>query len=268
LKTPLSIVIIGTGNVAFHLATALHKSNHTILQVLGRNKMAAAELAKKVKAKSESDFKKVNTTADIYIIAVKDDAIEKVAAQLKLNNKILLHTSGTINTKALKASSKNYGVFYPLQTFSKNKKVNFSDVPICIEANNKTTASTLVALAQSISKKVYVINDTQRRNLHLAAVFACNFSNHLYAIAAQMLQKNKLSFDLLKPLIAETAEKIKEQTPAQAQTGPAVREDDKTINTHLKMLSKNKTLKKIYTLMSEEIIKQKRAGNKKADGKF
>lgn len=268
MKTQPSIVIIGTGNVAFHLALVLYASDFDIVQIVGRDKNVAAELAKKVKAKTESDFKKINTTADIYIIAVKDDAIEKVAKQLQLKNKIIVHTSGTVEAKVLKVSSTNYGVFYPLQTFSKNKKVNFSTIPICIEASNKKTGTILTAVAKSLSKKVYAVNDTQRKSLHLAAVFACNFSNHLYAIAAEMLEKNKLSFDLLKPLIAETAEKIKEQHPEQAQTGPAVREDKKTMNTHLKMLSENKSLKRIYKQMSEEIIKQKKRRQKKSDGKF
>jgi predicted short-subunit dehydrogenase-like oxidoreductase (DUF2520 family) len=254
LNTQTHIVIIGAGNVATQLGIALHKEGYLISQVYSRTNKSATALAKKINAEAISDLKKLNTTATIYIIAVKDDAISKIAKQLKLKDKIIVHTSGSIPLEVLKNCSKNYGVFYPLQTFSKDKKVDFKNIPICIEANNKATLNTLTYFAKSISNNVQKANSEQRKVLHVAAVFACNFSNHLYSIANDILTQNKLSFDLLKPLIEETTDKIKNNLPAKMQTGPAIRGDKKTMNAHLKLLKRDKELTTIYTLLSKSII--------------
>ncbi|MGB3946541.1 MAG: F420-dependent NADP oxidoreductase [Bacteroidia bacterium] len=256
-KTTHSIVFIGSGNVATHLALALKKAGHRIIQVYSQHLEHADALAKLVKAQSIDSIELIDKMADIYIVAVKDDAIEVVVKQLQLSDKIVAHTSGSIDMKALKNASKNYGVFYPLQTFSKNKKVDFKTVPICLEANNSDTFTVLLNLAQ-ISTNVQSINSKQRKSIHLAAVFACNFSNHLYAIADTILQKNKLSLELLKPLIEETAQKIKTTAPVLAQTGPAVRNDKKIMKNHLEMLSSNSDYQKIYELLSKSIQKQRK----------
>jgi predicted short-subunit dehydrogenase-like oxidoreductase (DUF2520 family) len=253
LKPEIKITIIGAGNLATQLGLTLFKEGYLISQVYSRSQKTASILSKKINAEGISDLKKLSDDSSIYIIAVKDDAIESVAKKIKLKDKIIVHTSGSISIAILKSCSKNYGVFYPLQTFSKEKKVDFKKIPVCIEANNSKTLSTLNYFAKSISKNVKKINSEQRKKIHLAAVFACNFSNHMYAIAEILLYKDKLSLDLLKPLIEETANKIKEHKPLKAQTGPAIRNDKKTMEAHLKLLSKEKDLQKIYAMMSKSI---------------
>lgn len=257
VELPIKISIIGSGNLATQLGIALHNEGYLISQVYSQTQKNASLLAKKINAEAISALKKLDQDSSIYIIAVKDDLIESVAKQLNLKDKIIVHTSGSVSIDILKKSSKNFGVFYPLQTFSKNKLVNFKTIPICIEANNTSTSTTLQYFAKSISENVKKVNSAQRQKIHLAAVFACNFSNHMYAIAESLLAKDKLSLDLLKPLIEESANKIKENKPDAVQTGPALRNDKKTMDAHLKLLSKEKDLQKIYTLLSESIQKKK-----------
>ncbi len=251
--TKHKIVIIGAGNVGTQLGLAFKKSKHTIVQVYSKHKSSASKLAHSLNCNYTNYPEKIDTTATIYIIAVKDDSIIEVANLLRLKDKIIIHTSGSVEMTILKHASKNFGVFYPLQTFSKNNNVDFKIIPICIEANNTGTFKILQTLAKSISNNVQKINSEQRKTIHLAAVFACNFSNHLYTIASSILTSANISFDILKPLIEETAKKIKNTHPAEVQTGPAVRNDTKTIKHHLKMLSNKKEYKKIYTLMSKSI---------------
>ncbi|MDF2436294.1 MAG: oxidoreductase [Bacteroidota bacterium] len=251
IKTDTRIILIGAGNVATQLGLALYNAGYKISQVYSKTKSSSSALAKKLKAESITDLKKLNDDASIYIIAIKDDAIAEIAKQLKLKDQIVVHTSGSVSVDVLKRISENYGVFYPLQTFTKDKKVNFKAVPLCIEGNNKSTSTTLQYFAKSISSNVKVINSEQRKVIHLAAVFACNFSNHMYAIAEDLLKENKLSLDLLKPLIEETALKIKDHSPAKVQTGPAIRGDKKVMEGHLKMLKGEE--KKIYKIISEHI---------------
>ncbi len=258
MKPKTNIVIIGTGNVATQLALALHEKKFNIIQIVGRKEKDVLLLSKKIKTAGSTNFNNINSNADIYILAIKDDAINSLASKLKLKDKLIVHTSGTVDLNVLKSPFSNYGVFYPLQTLSKNKKIDFKNVPICIEANNKKAFNLLFELANTLSDKVYKINSEQRKIIHLAAVFACNFSNYMYVIADDILSKNKLSFDLLKPLIAETAEKIKSNKPFKNQTGPAVRKDTKTMKAHLKMLENNKSFKKIYENVSDGIMKTKK----------
>lgn len=255
LKTPkYKIVFIGAGNVATQLSFALKKSKYTIVQVVSNHKSSASTLAKLLNCDYTIVPEKINTTADIYIITVNDDAIEGVVKQLKLKNKIVVHTSGSVGMNILKSLSKNYGVFYPVQTFSRNGFTDFNPIPICLEANNNSTFKVLESLAISISNNVQKINSEQRKTIHLAAVFACNFSNHLYSIASDILKSSNLSLDILKPLIEETAKKIISNPPSQVQTGPAFRGDKKTMDNHLKMLSSEKKYRQIYKMMSKSII--------------
>ncbi len=235
---------------------ALFNEGYFISQVYSRKQKNADALSKKIKAEAISDLKKLSTDSSIYIIAIKDDAITSIAKQLKLKDKIIVHTSGTSSIDVLKKCSKNIGVFYPLQTFSKDRKANFKTIPICIEANNTATSSTLLYFAKSISANVQKINSEERKKIHLAAVFACNFSNHMYAISEKLLAKDNLSLDLLKPLIEETANKIKNNKASTVQTGPAIRNDKKTMSAHLKLLSNEKDMQKIYELISKSIAKK------------
>jgi len=249
----IKVSIIGSGNVAQHLIVALQNSiingaEIELVQVLTRQKTTLSHLL---------DFNKITddwstlAEADLYIIAVSDDAISNVSEQIPYKNKLVVHTSGGISLEAL-ASNNRKGVFYPLQTFSKNKVVNFKTIPICIESQNASDFQLLQKVAQSISDSVFAINSEQRKALHVAAVFVCNFSNHMYKIGNDICIENNLPFEILSPLIQETAEKNTQLLPNEAQTGPAIRNDKETINAHLTFLS-DENQKNIYTILTQSI---------------
>ncbi|TSJ39483.1 DUF2520 domain-containing protein [Mucilaginibacter corticis] len=251
----MRITIIGSGNVATHLAAAFKNAGHRIVQVYSRNMQHAALLAYHVKAEPLDDLIQIDPETDIFVIAVKDDAIGIMAEQLEPHQKLMVHTSGATDLYALLAFADNVGVFYPLQTFSKTREVNFRNVPICIEAADKNIAKELRELAQTVSNSVYDIDSKQRRILHLAAVFANNFPNYLYTMAQQILTQQGLDIDLIRPLILETAEKVQTGLPAAMQTGPAIRHDQNTMDNHLQLLQDNPDLQQLYTLLSQGIIK-------------
>ncbi len=242
----IKISILGNGNVAFHLYQAFADINEIeIVQVYSRNKTNL--FPNHLLIHHFSDL----IEADIFIIAVSDDAIEELSNKIPFENKLIVHTAGSISLK--KINSKNSrGVFYPLQTFSKDKSIDFCNIPICIEAENEKDATVLVKLANYISENVHVISEKQREKLHLSAVFVCNFVNHLYHIGALICESNSLPFDILQPLIQETSDKILHLHPSQAQTGPAIRNDQKTINLHLSQLISNDH-QNIYKLLTYSI---------------
>ena len=247
----LEVVILGTGNVASHLYKAFsEKENIDVIQVYNHNKESL---------KSFSTYTDTTTNiqelkaADFYLIAIKDDVITEIAQQLSKYKGIILHTSGAVGIDRLKYTA-NYGIFYPLQSFSRNTIIDFTEIPICIEANSTKNLERIKTLALTISKDVREINSEQRKALHVAAVFANNFSNHLYAIGAEICDENGIDFSILKPLITETASKIKTLPPREAQTGPALRNDLKTIETHLAILSnKHKNLYKVITQSIQDL---------------
>lgn len=250
-----NIVIIGAGNLATQLALALNEKNIRISQIYSRTIESARELAEKVAAEFTNDLSQINTDADIYFIAVKDSAIQQVLENLKLNeDRLIVHSAGSVPMQIMDGFSQNYGVFYPLQTFSKSRKVDFSAIPICIEANHPWSLVKLQEIAALLSETVRQINSEERKTLHLAAVFANNFVNHLYAVSANILQDKHLNFDLLKPLILETAEKVQSLQPIDAQTGPAQRNDESVINAQLNMLQDTPEFKKIYSFVTESIF--------------
>ncbi|GAB2981673.1 DUF2520 domain-containing protein [Mucilaginibacter puniceus] len=251
----MRITLIGSGNVATHLAAALKNAGHTIVQVYSRTLQNALLLAYHVKAEAIDDLNAINIDTDLFIIAIKDDAIGPIAEQLAAHQKLMVHTSGATDLYSLLAFSDNVGVFYPLQTFSKIKEVDFRNVPLCIEAKNETIANILEQLAQTISNRVYYIDSEKRKALHLAATFACNFPNYLYNIAQQIIAKQGLDFELLRPLIQETAEKVQNAIPATVQTGPAIRNDENTMAMHRQMLEGEPELQQLYFLLSQGIIK-------------
>lgn len=246
----ISIAIIGSGNVAQHFISAFKKAeNIEVEQVFARNKNSVSHLIDSNKIVCEiNDLKEV----DIYIIAVSDNAIATVSSQISFENKLVVHTSGSMAMNDLDAKNRK-GVFYPLQTFSKNKSVDFSQIPICLEAQNVADYQMLETVAKSISTVIYAINSEQRKALHVAAVFVNNFVNHLYQIGADICEENKIPFEILKPLIQETAHKIMLLSPNDAQTGPAKREDRQTIDVHLQFL-KNENQHKIYQLLTQSIL--------------
>ncbi|MBO9673827.1 MAG: DUF2520 domain-containing protein [Sphingobacteriaceae bacterium] len=249
----MKIVLLGSGNVASHLAKALKAKGENVVQVYSPNFVHAKFLADGIAAEAVSDLNAVKTDADLYIISVKDDAIGSVAEALKGVSGLVVHTSGTTDIKVLSDQVKQAGVFYPLQTFSKSKEVDFASIPLCIEATDATQLEVLHQLASKLSKQVYELNGEKRKVLHLAAVFACNFPNHLYALANRVLQQNDLDFEIIRPLIAETADKVMVNLPENVQTGPAVRADETTINKHLSMLKDMPELQEIYQILSNSI---------------
>ena len=247
--------MIGSGNVATHIAAALKNAGHKIIQVYSPTYHNAALLAYHVHAEAINDIAAINSGTDLFIISVKDDAITSIAQSLSVYKKLTVHTSGATDLISISSCNPLAGVFYPLQTFSKFKELNFLQVPICIEGKNDTVTKQLEELALTVSNNVYRVNSHQRKILHLAAVFACNFPNNLYAIAQQILSQHDLSFDLLKPLILETAQKVQNYSPADVQTGPAIRKDENIMNFHLNLLAGDIGLQHLYSALSQSIIK-------------
>jgi predicted short-subunit dehydrogenase-like oxidoreductase (DUF2520 family) len=246
----IKVVIIGSGNVAQHLVLAFTKSDTVnIVQVFARQKNDMTHLLDSNKI--TNNYNEL-VDADVYIIAVSDNAIAGVSAQLPFKNKLVVHTSGGIAIDSLNNNNKK-GVFYPLQTFTKNASINFKEVPLCIETKNELDFFLLETIAKSISNLVYTINSEQRKSLHVSAVFVCNFVNHLYKIGHDICEHNQLPFAILKPLIKETASKIMVLSPNEAQTGPAKRNDTETINAHLAFLS-DENQKDIYKILTKSII--------------
>ncbi len=250
----LNVVFIGSGNVATHLAKAFHVTGHRVLQVYSRSLENAKLLAEKHHAAYTDNLSKINREANLYIFAVKDDVLSEVAAQMPYTSGVWVHTAGSLSLDILSCRGKDYGVFYPLQTFSKGRELNFDGIPIFIEGDNTKTVSFLQEMGQSISSKVGVLSSEKRKYLHLAAVFACNFTNHMYVLASEILEREGITFDVLHSLISETASKATIMRPTDAQTGPAVRFDKAVMQNHLQLLS-DENQRKIYTLLSENIHK-------------
>lgn len=245
----ISVVILGAGNIGTHLYKAFSKSkNISVNQWFSRNLKSIESYKNEVAITNDASQLKA---ADVYILAVSDTAIAELSKQLPFENRLIVHTSGSVNIHDLDKKNER-GVFYPLQTFSKHTDVDFADVPICIEVIDKTHLKTLKFLAEAIGSKSSKINSDQRSALHLAAVFANNFTNQLYRIAHEITESQSVDFNILKPLITETARKIQDTSPYLAQTGPAKRNDKKTIKKHLKLL-KNEHHKSVYELLTTSI---------------
>lgn len=248
----MKISIIGSGNVASQLGLAFKKAGHIIVQVHSRNKKTGGELSKKLRTEFVTALTELNENTDMVLIAVQDDSIKKVILHLKLTTPLIVHTSGFTSIDIFKGKFKNYGVLYPVQTIS--GQVNFSALPICVEGNNTKTTSVLKKAASSISKNIFQLSSEKRQQLHLAAVLVNNFTNHLYAVAEEILSVKKIPFRILFPLIENTVTKLKSSPAKKNQTGPAVRNDKKTINAHLKLLQ-DPLLRKLYIAHSLHIRK-------------
>jgi predicted short-subunit dehydrogenase-like oxidoreductase (DUF2520 family) len=245
----IKVVLIGSGNVAQHLIQVLLQSKDVdLVQAFARNPSHLSHLLPSTKI--TTNYQKI-AEADLYIISVSDNAIAEVSAQLPFENRLVVHTSGSSELSILSDKNRK-GVFYPLQTFSKGKKIDFAIIPICLEAENEAAYQLLEKLGNCISQKVVRINSEQRKSLHVAAVYVCNFVNHLYEIGKEICEQNNIAFEVLHPLIQETALKITKLSPREAQTGPALRNDTKTIEKHLDFLE-NPTYKKLYQLLTQSI---------------
>jgi len=252
----MKVVLIGSGSVATHLGLALQSKGITISQVYSRNVINAETLAEKLNTSFITDISEIYKEADVYFYALTDTAFKSLLRKIEIPAGIHVHTAGCIPMNEFEGFTSNYGVFYPLQTFSKSKPVDFSQIPICIEASNMVVQQKLLEIASLITNRTYLINSEQRKRLHLAAVFACNFTNYMYDVASVILEDSGLLFDMIQPLITETANKTKTMIPFDAQTGPAVRLDENTIEKHLSMLNKRPELKKIYKLLTKSIYKR------------
>ncbi len=259
LKTPNnSIVLIGAGNVATQLGMALQAKGFLIMQIYSRTLHSAQELGNKLHTDYTNDIQQLYRNADVYIFSIKDSALPEVLKKMPSVDGLLLHTAGSLPLDIFKEShSFRYGVLYPLQTFSKNRKISFDSIPFFTEANSPEDENLLEKIALTLSNQVISLSSEKRKQLHLAAVFACNFSNHMYTSAAKILEKQDLPWEVLLPLIQETAEKVKELHPKDAQTGPAVRYDRSIINEHLEMLSDNPDQQELYRQISQSIYRTK-----------
>lgn len=244
----MKTVIIGSGNVAYHLSKALKASGAEILQIFGRND---AELSKLSKALNISSSTKNLAEADLYIISVSDAAVEEISGKIKHKNALVAHTSGSLPKEILKGDYRKAS-FYPLQTFSKNREMDYSKIPFFVEAENETDTEILKNLAKKISQNVTEASYEARKYIHLTAVFACNFSNHLYARAKEIADSQNIPFEYFLPLIDETAAKIHYLDPKAAQTGPAVRNDERILEMHREIIG-NEALLKIYDTMNASI---------------
>ncbi len=249
----MTITIIGAGNVGYHLAKGLTASGHRIVQQFSRNPARFEGLYPDIVESVCTDLSEINLDSDIYIIAVSDTAIPIVADQLPPVKGIIAHTSGSVPSTVLKAHQA-YGIFYPLQTFSRHQLLNFSAVPFCIDGHTAEVKDCLMELAASLSQSVYSINDEQRALLHVAAVFANNFTNHLLAVSYQLCEDFEVPFEVIQPLILETAQKAVRGNPADVQTGPAIRGDQTIIKKHLKTIEAYPKFTEIYRLISDSII--------------
>lgn len=250
----MKVVFIGAGRLATHLAIELSKHSFNILQIYNRTESSAIELAQQVSAKATSNIREVETDADIYIFSVKDSALPELLAEMPSNKGLWIHTAGSIPLNIFEGYSNRYGVFYPFQTFSKDRDLDFSIIPIFLEANNTDDLNILFDIAEQISNKVYSLSSEKRQYIHLTGVFACNFVNHMYSISHDILEKEGIPFNTVLPLIDETAAKVHSLSPKEAQTGPAIRYDENVINKHLELIE-DPDLKEIYSLISKNIYK-------------
>ncbi len=249
------IAIIGAGNLAYNLAKTLYKRGFRIVQVYSRTEKAASELAGKIESIWTTDIEQITKDASLYIVALKDEVLPELIPQLVQGRekKLWVHTAGSVPMDIWKGYVDRYGVLYPMQTFSKQREVDFNELSIFIEGSAPEETEMLQAVARSLTKKVYEADSERRKKLHLAAVFACNFTNHMYTLSSDILEEAGIPFDAMLPLIDETARKVHTLPPLEAQTGPAVRYDKSIISKHLAMLTGKPYLQELYRLISMSI---------------
>lgn len=250
-----NITFIGSGNVATILSSEFQRKGYNIVEIWSKSEKSAKILSNKLSCNHCIDLKNLKKT-DLFIVAVKDDYIEDVVSLIHYKDTPIVHTSGSVGIDVF-STKNNFGVFYPLQTFSKEASFNFNNLPICIEANNDLLQKILIEIAKSISLNVQLVDSKQREKLHIAAVISCNFTNHMLSISERLMKENKLEFDLLKPLIKQTLDKSLTNSPNKVQTGPAVRKDLKIVEKHINLLSYDDKLKELYYLISKHIISSK-----------
>ena len=248
----MRVVMIGTGNVATVLSKLLVSKGHEIIQVYGRNPDHSSRLAKEIQTKSCSDPGDIDLSADLYLVALSDTALYSISSWFNPGNKLVVHTAGSVPMDVLKGSSTNYGVLYPLQSLRKEME-SFPEIPFLIEGNTPDDLCLIEELASDLSGTVVKMNSDDRMRLHIGAVMVSNFTNYLYTRTAEYYTDQQLDFRLLLPLMKESVNRLEQYDPAQMQTGPAVRDDQTTIQKHLKLLSGKNDLADLYKRLSDEI---------------
>lgn len=256
-----NVVVLGAGSVATHLTLALHKHGYHIQQIYSRTSDSAQMLSIRTNSAFITNLELLDPDADLYIIALKDSVVECLIRKLSVKG-VVVHTSGTLPMDILKDMSPGYGVFYPLQTFSKSRPIRFDHIPVFLEASDEKVMLAIRQVAETLSDRIYEIDSEQRQYIHLAAVFSCNFSNFMYVAAADILKSRNIEFDILIPLIREFFDKVTMMKPWDAQTGPAIRNDKGVIARQIELLEKFPEYKEIYRQITEKIIERKSNENK------
>lgn len=251
----MKIVFIGAGNLATCVALEMQRAGITVGQIYSRTRESAETLAKKLNCRWTVNINEVIPDADLYVFSLKDSVLKDVIPQLKPNNGLWVHTAGSVPMNVFEGHTQRYGVFYPLQTFSKKRRVKLDGTPIFLEVSDPDDMKMLKKIAMALSGNAQEMDSNKRKKLHLAAVFACNFSNHMYVLASKILEEQEVSYDVLLPLINETAQKISEMPPMLAQTGPATRFDREIMDKQLEMLT-DPSMQTIYRLISQNIYKE------------
>ena len=248
----MRVVLIGSGNTATILGRLMKQSNHQIVQVFGRTAATTDALAKQLGASYCTDAGKIDNSADLYVIAVSDEAVSEVASKLSLHNKLVVHTAGSVPKEVLKHASVNYGVLYPLQSLRKEMK-ELPLIPLLVDGNTSDDLTLIYDFAQTLSKQVQKANDEERLRYHLAAVMVNNFSNHLYTLVQDYCKQTGTDFGFLLPLVQQLPQRLADHLPQDLQTGPAIRGDKATINKHLQLLSDHPQIKNLYALFTDSI---------------
>lgn len=250
-----TVALVGAGNLATNLAKALHRKGFRIVQVYSRTAESAQTLAQAVEAEYTTELQHITKEAQLYVVSLKDAAFAELLPRMVAGREhaLWVHTAGSLPMTIWQGHVVRYGVLYPMQTFSKQREVDFRQIPVFVESNSVEDLQLLKEIASALSDRVREATSEQRKCLHLSAVFACNFTNHMYALAAELLKKYDLPFEAMLPLIDETARKVHELEPLAAQTGPAVRYDKNVIGEHLRMLAGEPTMQELYQAISENI---------------
>ena len=253
MKPLTSFVSIGAGNVATHLCTGLSEKGFRLKQVYSRSYDSCQALTSRLMAESTTSVEGIVPDADFYLVSLPDDVIPSVLSKLEVKDKLILHTAGSIGLEVFQHRFQHYGVLYPLQTFSKSRPLDISKIPFFVEGCDTETTNSILEIAGKLSDVVFQSDSQTRKWLHIAAVFASNFTNFMFTSAHDMLIKENIDFNLLYPLMEETLRKAQSGNPARGQTGPAIRRDTNTMQEHIKLLSNRPDLQKIYTFISNNI---------------
>ncbi len=250
----MKVVFIGAGNVATVLARLTQQAGHEIVQVLSRSTSSAKLLADELQCPFTNDFSQLDTGADIYLVAMSDAALNGLHENFRLKDQLIVHTAGAISKNVLQTVSTNYGVLYPLQSLLKDEKNDLLQIPLLVDGNNANSTKMIEAFANTISRQVQIVAEEDRQKIHVAAVVVNNFTNYLFTLASDYCKAEKVSFELLFPLIDALVSRLHVHNPADMQTGPAIRKDAATLEKHLRLLHMHPKLKSIYLKMSDSIM--------------